>query len=70
LPVTGLTLPLISMGGTSVIFTCISFGIILSVSRYVEEYSTYEIMREEAQAATDETNVSQVKKRLKYENYY
>lgn len=70
LPVTGLTLPLISMGGTSVIFTCISLGIILSVSRYVEEYSTYEIMREEAQAATDETNVSEVKKRLKYENYY
>ncbi len=37
-PVTGLTLPMISMGGTSLIFTCISFGIILSVSRYVEEY--------------------------------
>lgn len=33
LPVTGLTLPLISMGGTSVIFTSISLGIILSVSR-------------------------------------
>ena len=71
LPVTGLTLPLISMGGTSVIFTCISLGIILSVSRYVEEYSTYEIMREEAHAATDETtSVATVKKRLKYENYY
>ena len=36
-PVTGLTLPLVSMGGTSVLFTCISLGIILSVSRYVEE---------------------------------
>lgn len=36
-PVTGLTLPLISMGGTSVLFTCLSFGIILSVSRYIEE---------------------------------
>jgi len=36
-PVTGLTLPLVSMGGTSVLFTCISFGIILSVSRYIEE---------------------------------
>lgn len=33
LPVTGLPLPLISMGGTSVIFTCMSLGIILSVSR-------------------------------------
>lgn len=36
-PVTGLTLPLISMGGTSVLFTCVSFGIILSVSKYIEE---------------------------------
>lgn len=35
-PVTGLTLPLVSMGGTSMIFTCMSLGIILSVSRYVE----------------------------------
>ncbi len=35
-PVTGLTLPLISMGGSSLLFTCISFGIILSVSRYIE----------------------------------
>lgn len=35
-PVTGLTLPLVSMGGTSLLFTCISLGIILSVSRYVE----------------------------------
>ncbi len=38
-PVTGLTLPMISMGGTSLVFTCISFGIILSVSRYVEEFN-------------------------------
>lgn len=35
-PVTGLPLPLISMGGTSTLFTCISFGIILSVSKYIE----------------------------------
>lgn len=32
-PVTGLPLPFISMGGTSLLFTGISFGIILSVSR-------------------------------------
>jgi len=37
MPVTGQTLPLISMGGTSVWFTSISLGIILSVSRVVEE---------------------------------
>lgn len=36
IPVTGVTLPLISMGGTSFLFTCASIGIILSVSRYVE----------------------------------
>ncbi|MGN6509638.1 MAG: FtsW/RodA/SpoVE family cell cycle protein [Chitinophaga sp.] len=37
LPVTGLTLPLVSMGGSSVIFTSLSIGIILSVSRNGEE---------------------------------
>lgn len=36
-PVTGLTLPLVSMGGTSIIFTSIAFGMILSVSRYIEK---------------------------------
>jgi cell division protein FtsW len=36
LPVTGQPLPLVSMGGTSIWFTCISFGIILSVSKEVE----------------------------------
>ena len=40
LPVTGLTLPLVSMGGTSLLFTSVSIGIILSVSRYIEEQST------------------------------
>jgi cell division protein FtsW len=32
-PVTGQTLPLISMGGVSVFFTCLTLGIILSVSK-------------------------------------
>lgn len=36
-PVTGLTLPMISMGGSSIWFTSIAIGLILSVSRYVEE---------------------------------
>ena len=35
LPVTGQALPLISMGGTSILFTCISIGIILNISRTV-----------------------------------
>ena len=32
-PITGLTLPLVSMGGTSLLFTGIALGIIISVSR-------------------------------------
>lgn len=36
-PVTGLPLPLVSMGGTSTLFTSLAFGIILSVSRFIEE---------------------------------
>lgn len=35
-PVTGLTIPLVSMGGTSVLFTSIAFGMIMSVSKYIE----------------------------------
>ncbi len=36
LPVTGQTLPFVSMGGTSIWFTSISIGIILSVSKEIE----------------------------------
>ena len=36
-PVTGLALPMVSMGGTSILFTSIAVGIILSVSKSVEE---------------------------------
>jgi cell division protein FtsW len=36
MPVTGLTLPFVSLGGTSLMFTGFSLGIILSVSRYIE----------------------------------
>jgi cell division protein FtsW len=37
LPVTGLALPMVSKGGTSVLFSGIAFGMILSVSRYIEK---------------------------------
>ena len=40
LPVTGQPLPMVSMGGTSMIFTCIAFGIILSVSRETNKQIT------------------------------
>ena len=43
LPVTGLTLPLISMGGTSQLFTGITLGIILSVSRYNDAENNNEL---------------------------
>jgi len=36
-PVTGVTLPLVSMGGSSFIFTCCSIGLVLSVARNVEQ---------------------------------
>jgi cell division protein FtsW len=35
-PVTGQPLPLLSMGGTSLLFTCIALGMILSVSKFIE----------------------------------
>ena len=37
IPVTGQSLPLVSMGGTSILFTSIAIGIILSVSRSIEK---------------------------------
>ncbi len=36
-PVTGQPLPMISMGGTSIWFTCVTIGILISVSRDAEE---------------------------------
>ena len=46
LPVTGQPLPMVSMGGTSIWFTCIAIGIILSVSRETEEMSTQNLQFE------------------------
>ena len=39
-PVTGQTLPLVSMGGSSLLFSSAAFGIILSVSRELEKEKT------------------------------
>lgn len=42
-PVTGQPLPMVSMGGTSIWFTCLAVGIILSVSRSVYEEEKEEV---------------------------
>jgi cell division protein FtsW len=41
-PTTGQPLPLVSLGGTSTIFTCLTFGIILAVSRSVYNPEAFE----------------------------
>lgn len=46
LPVTGQPLPFMSMGGTSLIFSCISIGIILNISKQVYQESKKEIEQE------------------------
>lgn len=53
IPVTGQTLPLISRGGSSIIATSMSLGMMLSVSRYARK-------RKEALPAEDETEDSAV----------
>jgi len=49
-PVTGVTLPLVSMGGSSFLFTCLAIGIILSVARNVEKETMGGKEKEEAVA--------------------
>lgn len=46
LPVTGQPLPMVSMGGTSIWFTCIAIGIILSVSRETEALNSKNFQHE------------------------
>ena len=53
-PNTGVTLPLVSMGGSSFLFTCLSIGIILSVARNVEQQEGKMQLAKEAAAAKAE----------------
>lgn len=53
-PTTGQPLPLLSMGGTSIIFTCLSIAMILSVSRSVFNPETEPETTEET--STEKTN--------------
>ncbi|MCH5329219.1 MAG: FtsW/RodA/SpoVE family cell cycle protein [Coprobacter sp.] len=55
IPVTGQPLPLISRGGTSIIITCVYFGIILSISRS----ATAKGIEEEKQQTGSETEIPQ-----------
>lgn len=50
LPVTGQTLPFISMGGSSMWFTSIAIGIILSVSREVDSIHQFKEVKEDIKA--------------------
>ncbi len=68
-PVTGLTLPMISMGGSSIWFTSIAIGIVLSVSKYVDEMeggkkgsvkNTEEMQKEEVEEEEIEEPVEKV----------
>ncbi len=55
IPVTGVTLPLVSMGGSSFLFTCASIGIILSVARNIEgqvnQPATVQVENEQTQTS-------------------
>lgn len=51
-PVTGVTLPLVSMGGSSFLFTCGAIGIILSVARNVEQMEGKEPLPDNVPAQT------------------
>jgi cell division protein FtsW len=51
-PNTGVTLPLVSMGGSSFLFTCLAIGIILSVSRNVEQQEGKQLEEVEQNTAT------------------
>lgn len=57
-PNTGVTLPLVSMGGSSFLFTCLSIGIILSVARNVEQQEGQQSL---VIAETDKNNLEGIK---------
>lgn len=69
-PVTGQTLPLISLGGSSIIFTCISLGLILSVSRETDADIALaaEIEAKEAQNRVLAETTNELYQQTQYQN--
>jgi cell division protein FtsW len=61
-PVTGQNMPMLGLGGTAILFTCISFGIILSISRTV-----YQEEPKDGNELKDEENGTKLSENLKYE---
>ncbi len=57
-PVTGQPLPLVSMGGTSMWFTCLAFGIMLSVSRSVYDTQAPPAEKRPRTSAPDEPAIA------------
>lgn len=55
-PTTGVTLPLVSMGGSSLWFTCFAIGIILSVARNVEQMEGKTVLVEADQEVITEND--------------
>jgi cell division protein FtsW len=58
LPNTGVTLPLVSMGGSSLWFTCMAIGIILSVARNVEQLEGESVLNEQKEKESAEIAAS------------
>ena len=53
-PVTGQTLPLISLGGSSLLFTCMSLGMILGVSRQQNRIEQLKLLEEKRKLIVEE----------------
>ncbi len=63
IPVTGQTLPFLSYGGTSFLFSSIALGIVLNVSaesQKIKQKPTIEINKEEQQIEEENTNIEQI----------
>jgi cell division protein FtsW len=56
IPVTGQPLPLVSMGGTSILFTGVAFGIILSISREVKRKEDMEAQQQAKETIDADNN--------------